>query len=92
MNLLVFDHEDELLKIQTFHPEARLLMRIATNDANAMYSLSVKFGAKRSQWHNLILKCKELGLNLIGVAFHIGSGAREIQPFIDSFNDSSLGF
>ena len=24
MNLLVLDHEDELLKIQKFHPEARL--------------------------------------------------------------------
>ena len=67
-------------------------MRIVTNDANSMHSLSVKFGAKRSEWKNLILKCKELELNLVGVAFHVGSGARDLQQFVDSFNDSSLGF
>ena len=67
-------------------------MRIVTNDANSMHSLSVKFGAKRSQWKNLIIKCKELELNLVGVAFHVGSGARDLQQFVDSFNDSSFGF
>ena len=67
-------------------------MRIVTNDADSMHSLSVKFGAKRSEWNNLILKCKELDLNLVGVAFHVGSGAKDPQQFIDSFNDSSLGF
>ena len=92
MDLLVFDHEDELLKIQKLHPKGRLLMRIVTNDADSMHSLSVKFGAKRSEWNNLILKCKELDLNLVGVAFQVGSGARDPQQFIDSFNDSSLGF
>ena len=92
MDLLVFDHEDELLKIQKLHPKGRLLMRIVTNDADSMHSLSVKFGAKRSEWNNLISKCKELDLNLVGVAFHVGSGARDPQQFIDSFNDSSLGF
>ena len=92
MDLLVFDHEDELLKTQNLHPKGRLLMRIVTNDADSMHSLSVKFVAKRSEWNNLILKCKELDLNLVGVAFHVGSGARDPQQFIDSFNDSSLGF
>ena len=92
MDLLVFDHEDELLKIQKLHRNSRLLMRIVTNDADSMHSLSVKFGAKRSEWNNLILKCKELDLNLVGVAFHVGSGAKDPQQFIDSFNDSSLGF
>ena len=92
MDLLVFDHEDELLKIQKLHRNSRLLMRIVTNDADSMHSLSVKFGAIRSEWNNLISKCKELDLNLVGVAFHVGSGARDPQQFIDSFNDSSLGF
>ena len=91
MDLLVFDHEDELLKIQKLHPESRLLMRIVTNDANSRHSLSVKFGAKRSEWKSLILKCKELDLNLVGIAFHVGSGARDPRQFIDSFNDSSSG-
>ena len=67
-------------------------MRIVTNDANSMHSLSVKFGAKRSQWKELILRCKELGLDLVGVAFHVGSGAKDLQQFVDSFNDSSLEF
>lgn len=92
VDLLVFDHEDELFKIKNLYPEGRLLMRIVTNDANSMHSLSVKFGAKRAQWKSLILKCKELGLNLVGVAFHVGSGARDLQQFVDSFDDSSLGF
>ena len=91
MDLLVFDHEDELMKIKKLYPEGRLLMRIVTNDTNSMHSLSVKFGAKRSQWKNLMLKCKELELNLVGVAFHVGSGARDLQQFIDSFDDSRFG-
>ena len=92
MDLLVFDHEDELLKIKNFHPKGRLLMRIVTNDINSMNSLSVKFGAQRTEWRNLISKCKELELNLVGIAFHVGSEARDPQQFIDSFTDSRWGF
>ena len=92
MDLLVFDHEDELLKIKKLHPKSRLLMRMVTNDINSMHPLSMKFGAKRAEWINLILKCKELELNLVGIAFHVGSGARDPQQFIDSFIDASLGF
>ena len=81
---------DPLLK--KLHPKGRLLMRIVTNDVNSMHSLSVKFGAKRAEWRNLILKCKEIKLNLVGIAFHVGSGSRDPQQFIDSFIDASLGF
>ena len=49
IDLLVFDRESELEKISKNHPDARLLMRIATNDDSAMHPLSLKFGAKRRQ-------------------------------------------
>ena len=40
----------------------------------------------------MIQKCNKLHLNLVGVAFHVGSGAREVNGFVDAFEDSRLIF
>ena len=56
VDLLVFDHEDELEKIAKYHPKSRLLIRIVTNDMNSRHSLSVKFGAKKDQKRLKILR------------------------------------
>jgi diaminopimelate decarboxylase len=43
-----------------------------------------KFGASFDESCKLIQRCKELGANLIGVSFHVGSGCYSSQAWHDA--------
>lgn len=82
VKMTTFDNEDELRKIKRIFPAARLVLRIATDDSAAAHSrLSVKFGARESEWANLIKVAKDLKLRLIGVSFHVGSGCSDAKAY-----------
>ncbi|XP_056637570.1 ornithine decarboxylase-like isoform X1 [Diorhabda sublineata] len=72
---MTFDSLEELNKIKKHHPEAELLIRIRCDDVSAKYVLGKKFGALPTEDSLDLLKvAKSLNLNVIGVAFHVGSG------------------
>jgi len=79
INLTTFDNECELEKIARLAPETKLILRIYANDSSAQCVLSNKYGALESEWISLIEKAKILGIhkNIIGISFHIGSGAND---------------
>lgn len=72
--LMTFDCVDELEKIAYYYPEAELLLRLAVDDSKALCPLSSKFGAHMNEVDEILDYVLELGLNLIGLAFHVGSG------------------
>ena len=72
VNQMTFDNEHELYKIKDEHANAECLIRIKTNDANAKWALSGKFGADMNTAKFLIDKAKLMNIHLIGVAFHVG--------------------
>jgi len=75
ISLSVFDAESEIRKIRETQGEgAQVLMRIKVEDAGAQVKFSHRFGAGRRMWRPLLQLCKELGLDVRGVSFHIGSG------------------
>merc|ERR1719433_2607479 len=75
IDLSVFDAESEVRKIwETQGEGAEVLMRIKVEDAGAQVKFSHRFGAGRLEWRPLLKLCKELGLKVRGVSFHIGSG------------------
>jgi ornithine decarboxylase len=69
---MTFDNLDELDKIKTHIPEAQLLLRIYANDDSALISLGDKFGAHLDTTKQLLSRAWELGLNVVGISFHIG--------------------
>uniref|UniRef100_A0A3Q3GRF6 ornithine decarboxylase n=1 Tax=Labrus bergylta TaxID=56723 RepID=A0A3Q3GRF6_9LABR len=79
VNMMTFDSEDELLKISQGHPKALL-------------RLSLKFGAQLETVDKLLECAGELGLEVIGVSFHVGSGCTECGAFKQAIADARQVF
>jgi len=78
---VVFDNADELVKLQRLHPTAELLLRVQTDDSLAQCPLSNKFGARVEDCGSLLARAEELGLTVVGVSFHVGSGCSQKGAF-----------
>jgi ornithine decarboxylase len=81
VEMMTFDNADELIKISQVYPNAKLVLRIITDDSNSVCRFSTKFGAPLSVVPKLLSLAKELGINLHGVSFHVGSGCMSVQSF-----------
>ena len=66
---MTFDNEDELYKIKSVNPNARLIIRILTDDSKSKCRFGVKFGASIHIVPRLLQVARELNLNVIGVSF-----------------------
>ncbi|KAK8079244.1 ornithine decarboxylase [Apiospora phragmitis] len=89
---MTFDNADELRKIAKLYPEAELFLRILTDDSSSLCRLSLKFGASLDDTDNLLSLAKELGLNVVGVSFHVGSGASDPLCFLKAVQDADTVF
>lgn len=87
------DNAHELAKLKRFHPACRVLIRLATDDESAQCRLSTKFGCSvASAVHELLPRCRELGLDVAGVAFHVGSGAKDFGSIYKAVRDTRAVF
>lgn len=89
---MTFDNTDELYKIKQFSPNAELFLRILTDDSASLCRLSLKFGAGLESTRDLLALAKRLDLNVVGVAFHVGSGASDPQAFLKAVSDARYVF
>jgi ornithine decarboxylase len=89
---MTFDNLDELYKIKQLTPHAELYLRILTDDSGSLCQLSNKFGASMNDTGDLLDLAKKLDLNVVGVAFHVGSGASDPQAFIKAVQDARFVF
>ncbi|KAI5285451.1 hypothetical protein KEM52_002436, partial [Ascosphaera acerosa] len=85
---MTFDNTDELYKIKHVCADAALIMRIMTDDSAAACQLSVKFGAAMASVPALLKTAKDLGLAVVGVSFHVGSGAADPEAFVKAIQDA----
>jgi ornithine decarboxylase len=92
VNMMTFDNMDELYKVAKSHPKAELVVRILTDDSKSLCRLGLKFGAPLNTVPTLLEKAKELGLNVIGVSFHVGSGSYDSSAFADAVMRARLVF
>jgi ornithine decarboxylase len=76
-----FDSVCELKKIVSVCPEMKLMMRIRADDPSARCTLGNKYGAEEDDWDVLLFTAKTLGLDIIGVSFHVGSFASSQTVF-----------
>ncbi|KAG5855992.1 hypothetical protein ANANG_G00002980 [Anguilla anguilla] len=70
----------------------QLVLRIATDDSKALCRMSAKFGATLES-SRLLLECAwELGLDIIGVSFHVGSGCTDPETYSQAISDARCVF
>jgi ornithine decarboxylase len=92
VDLMTFDNENELHKIKANHPQAKCVLRIMTNDADAVCRFSMKFGADMETSLKLIATAVELDLDLVGISFHVGSGQMSPKAFAESIENARTLF
>ncbi|SGZ49379.1 CIC11C00000005497 [Sungouiella intermedia] len=93
VNLTTVDNGQELHKLKKFHPECGILIRIATDDSTAQCQLSTKFGCSLNcAVDELLPLCKLLELNVAGVAFHVGSGAKDFDSIYRAVKEARYVF
>ncbi|CCA74256.1 related to ornithine decarboxylase [Serendipita indica DSM 11827] len=92
VDMTTFDNVDELVKIARVHPGAKLVLRILTDDSKSLCRLGLKFGASLIAVPTLLVKAKELGLNVVGISFHVGSGCYDTGAFADAVARAKKAF
>jgi len=96
--MTTFDSEDELSKLAEVNntlPEGQkleLLLRITTDDKDSICSFSNKFGCPVDCAPQLLDLAKELGLDVIGVSFHVGSGCGDKGAYETAFDHAARLF
>jgi ornithine decarboxylase len=84
VQMMTFDNADELYKVKQINPNAQMVLRILTDDSKSLCKFGVKFGAHAAHIPHLLRTAQQLGVNLMGVSFHVGSGCFDASAFGDA--------
>lgn len=79
---MTFDSASEIEKIRAICPDATVLLRLRIDNSSAHVDLNKKFGAAREHALDLMLRAKEAGLDMAGIAFHVGSQTVSADPYL----------
>lgn len=71
-----FDAEEELEKIAAHAPGASVVLRLIVENSEADWPLTRKFGCAPSKAVSLLNMARDLGLDVAGLSFHVGSQTR----------------
>ncbi len=83
VRIFTFDSEAELEKLRKHAPGADVQCRLLSQGKSADWPLSRKFGCDLDMAYDLLLKSRDLGLNPIGVTFHVGSQQTDPQQWVE---------
>ena len=89
IDLFAADAEEELEKIAEHAPGSRVFIRILIRSTEAEWPLSRKFGCSSSYAVPLIAYAAALGLDPVGLSFHVGSQTRHPHMWLDSLDSVS---
>lgn len=79
---MTFDSDYELQKISLYCPGAKLVLRIRCDAKASQCPLGNKFGCNVvTEAPQLIKKASEMGMDIVGISFHVGSGCNEPPVF-----------
>ncbi|MBN1871978.1 MAG: type III PLP-dependent enzyme [Candidatus Omnitrophica bacterium] len=92
VKFMTFDNEPELYKISKYYPGAHVLLRIKVKNSGSMVELSLKFGADPEHAYLLLRKAEVLGLVPMGLSFHVGSQATNVENYLQALEMSSRIF
>jgi ornithine decarboxylase len=84
--LVTYDNPYELQKIKRYAPHAGVVLRLRVPNTGSMVELSSKFGCDPGDAVDLILQAFQLGLEVEGLSFHVGSQCTNFQNFVQALN------
>ena len=71
--LVTFDNGAELKKLKDYCDTAGLVLRLKVPDTGSQVEMASKFGAEPGDALQLIQEAFDMGLNVEGISFHVGS-------------------
>ena len=92
VDLMTFDNEAELFKVAQHHKSAKMVIRIKVDDSHSVCQFSAKFGAEVDEAGHLLQLAKSLGVEVVGVSFHVGSGCESADSFRDAIKNARIVF
>ncbi|SOD42251.1 type III PLP-dependent enzyme [Nitrosovibrio sp. Nv4] len=75
----VLDSVEELRKIASVKPDAKMYLRIDTPNIGSDWPLAGKFGTHTAEIDGIVSEAAKLNADLAGVTFHVGSQCRNPQ-------------
>ena len=87
VEMMTFDNEEELFKIHQLFPRAKLVVRLKVDDSHSKFHLSAKFGVTLKAIPRLLQLAQSLGLDVIGVSFHVGSECDSADVYSDALRN-----
>lgn len=91
VRLYATDSEIDLDNIARYAPGAQVYVRILNEgDRTADWPLSRKFGCHNELAYNLMVRARELGLDPVGLSFHVGSQQRDIGAWDAAIAKASM--
>ena len=93
VRLFVTDSKPDLHKVARSAPGADVFVRLIVDGSEtADWPLSFKFGCHPDMAYDIIVEAKKLGLNPIGLSFHVGSQQRDIGQWDDALTKAKYLF
>lgn len=89
VRLFAFDSVAELEKLSRQAPGAGVQCRVLSQGKNADWPLSKKFGCDLAMAYELLIKSRDLGLNPLGVTFHVGSQQTDPQQWVEPMQQAA---
>jgi ornithine decarboxylase len=80
----VADNPDEVRKFARYTEDAELLLRVSFRSPGAVVDLSRKFGCDPEDLLDLARLAAELGVDVRGLSFHVGSQARDSVKHVEA--------
>ena len=84
--LVTYDNRNELLKIKQYAPHAGVVLRLRVPNTGSMVELSSKFGCDSGEAVDLICAAFDIGLEVEGLSFHVGSQCANFDNFVQALN------
>jgi ornithine decarboxylase len=90
VRVFVADNPDEVRKFRSYAGAASLLLRISFRNPGAVCDLSRKFGCDPEHALELARLAAELGINVQGFSFHVGSQAADALKHVEAIEACTL--
>lgn len=92
VDCMTFDNELELYKVKQIHPNAKMVLRIKVDDSHSVCRLGLKFGAEIDRVSFLLQTAKNIGVEVVGCSFHVGSGCEDANAYKEALMNARYVF
>jgi len=86
IRLFAVDSIEEVQKVAKDAPGSQVFVRVLVRSTEAEWPLSRKFGCSSSMVLPVMEKARELGLEAVGLSFHVGSQTRHPHMWFDTLD------